>query len=435
MRTTAVKSLLSKIGGALCSLGAISAPYLHAEPAPVEAVNQPAVAAYTAQNTSKSVNFRAPSADLNVRDSIIQPSEERKASANLDGLIERRDTLEGDIRYGKTKIETSRKRAQVYRALGKNEEADRLQTEAKDYEARIRNSSEELDQIEDELGRGQLTNREYREIPEAQTPNVTEAILPANNLEIFVNEDPSFNGRYQVRRGGYIIMPQVGRVQVAGKTISQAEAAVKKALQATQLRQATVMIERFEGVSDEAGALIYLSGEFRHPRPYRIPQGTSPTLVSVILSAGGWTDRANLSHVKVMRVAGNRSVVEVVDLKKILNGEVASGLGSDLTLTEGDVVVIPSGATNLVYVTGRVKKAGSYRVGDGEKLTVYGAILQSGGLDNFASESGVHVLRSMPDGTKAKLPTSIKDIKKGRRPDVILQPNDIIVVPEKWFAW
>ena len=46
------------------------------------------------------------------------------------------------------------------------------------------------------------------------------------------------------------------------------------------------MIERFEGVSDEAGPTIYLSGEFKNPRPYRIPAGTAPTLVSVILSAG-----------------------------------------------------------------------------------------------------------------------------------------------------
>ncbi len=430
MSTIGFRKFLNTV--ALSALVSISSAYLKAEQAPVDPEKQPAVAAYTAQNTNKPVNFRAPSADLNAGDSIVQPIENRKTGASLDELVERRDTLESDIRYGKTKVETNRKRAEVYRALGKNEEADRLQTESKDYEARVRNSREQLEQIEDELGRGQPTTRD---IPEARTPNATEAILPGNNLEIFVNEDTSFNGRYQVRRGGYIIMPQVGRVQVAGKTITQAEASVQKALQATQLRHATVMIERFEGVSDEAGALIYLSGEFRHPRPYRIPQGTSPTLVSVILSAGGWTDRADLSHVKVMRVAGNRSIVEVVDLKKILNGEIASGLGSDLTLTEGDVVVIPSGATNLVYVTGRVKKSGSYRIGDGEKLTVYGAILQSGGLDNFANEAGVHVLRSMPDGTKAKLPTSIKDIKKGRRPDVILQPNDIIVVPEKWFAW
>lgn len=428
MKITTLNHTLCKL--AFSAFLAMSACRLNGEQASKAEADKPAVAANTAQNANKAVNFRAPSADLNTGESAIQAADGKKSGFNLEELVERRDTLEGDIRFGKTKIETNRKRAEVLRSLGKNEEADRLQIEVKDYEARVRNNREQLTQVEEEIGHGQT-----KEIGETPIATGAEAILPANNLEIFVNEDTSFNGRYQVRRGGYIIMPQVGRVQVAGKTIAQAESAVRKALQATQLRQATVMIERFEGVSDEPGPLIYLSGEFHHPRPYRIPQGTSPTLVSVILSAGGWTDRADLTHVKVMRVAGGRSVVEVVDLKKILHGEVGSGLGSDLTLTEGDVVVIPAGISNLVYVTGRVKKSGSYRLGDNEKLTAYGAILQSGGFDHFADEGGVYILRSMPDGTKAKLPTSIKDIKKGRRPDVILQPNDIIVVPEKWFAW
>jgi polysaccharide biosynthesis/export protein len=90
---------------------------------------------------------------------------------------------------------------------------------------------------------------------------------------------------------------------------------------------------------------------------------------------------------------------------------------------------------NLVYVTGRVKRAGSYRITEGEKLTVYGVVLQSGGFDHFANLSKIHILRAMPDGTKAKIPVDIKEVQKGRKPDVILQPNDIVVVPEKWFSW
>ena len=347
--------------------------------------------------------------------------------------MDRRDSLEGEIKFGKAKIEAARKRSQVLQSLGKTEESERLNLESKDWQARINNSREQLAQVEEELAKTQKLGGSER-VAEAQTGE--EVILPGNNLEIWVNEDTTFNGRYQVRRGGYIILPQVGRVIVAGKTITQAEGAVRKALQATQLRQASVMIERFEGVTDEPGPLIYLSGAFKNPRPFRVPSGTSPTLISVLLSSGGWSENADLSRVKVMRMAANRSVVEEVNVKKILEGNPNAGaLGNDLTLTEGDVVVIPSGAMNLIYVTGRVKKAGSYRVNDGEKLTAYGAILQSGGFDHFASKNEVHILRSMPDGTKAKLPCSVKDVEKGRRPDIVLQPNDIVVVPEKWFSW
>lgn len=389
----------------------------------------------SAVETGKSINFRPPSAALKTNESSIQSDESslaKKANANEE-LMDRRDSLEGEIKFGKVKIEATRKRSQVLQSLGKTEESERLNLESKDWQARINNSREQLAQVEEELAKTQKAGGSER-LADAQTGE--EVILPGNNLEIWVNEDTTFNGRYQVRRGGYIILPQVGRVIVAGKTITQAEGAVRKALQATQLRQASVMIERFEGVTDEPGPLIYLSGAFKNPRPFRVPSGTSPTLISVLLSSGGWPENADLSRVKVMRMAANRSVVEEVNVKKILEGNPNAGaLGNDLTLTEGDVVVIPSGPMNLIYVTGRVKKAGSYRVNDGEKLTAYGAILQSGGFDHFASKNEVHILRSMPDGTKAKLPCSVKDVEKGRRPDIVLQPNDIVVVPEKWFSW
>ncbi len=388
----------------------------------------PAVAAV---DTNKPVNFRAPSADLKPNETALEPGGTPTAgNTDLETLIDRRDSLETEIRYNQNKLEGDRKRVQVFQSLNQAEEADRLTVQIRDAETRIRNSRTQLVQVEDEIGRLQSNT--------ASSPQIIgeEVILPGENLEIIVNEDGAFNGRYVVRRGGYIIMPGIGRVSVAGKTIGQAERDISQSLRQTQLKKASVTVERFQGVSDEAGTVIYLAGEFRNPRPYKIPPGTSPTLISVLLSSGGWTDRADLTRVKIMRVARNKPVADEVNVKRILDGNMTGGgLGADITLTEGDVVVLPSGSLNLVYVTGRVKRPGSYRITEGEKLTVYGAVLQSGGFDHFASLSRIHILRAMPDGTKAKIPVDIKEVQRGRKPDVILQPNDIVVVPEKWFSW
>jgi len=377
----------------------------------------------------KTAPFRAPAAGLNTAEPTANPGEIAPipTGTSHQDILDRRDSLEGDMRYNKAKLDAARKRIEILQAVGKSEEAEKVNGEIKDYEAKIKNIRDQLAQVEEELGK---SNDGGGAIQSGE-----EVILPGNNLEVFVNEDTSFNGRYQVRRGGYIILPQVGRVAVAGKTLAGAEQAVRKALQATQLHKASVMIERFEGPDINPGPLIYLSGEFKNPRPFHVPAGTAPTLVSVLLSSGGFTDHADLTHVKVMRVAGNNPITETVNVKKILGGDLTGDLGSDLHLTEGDVIVVPSGSMNLIYVTGRVKKAGSYKVGDNEKLTAYGAILQSGGFDHFAAKSKVHILRAMPDGTKAKLPMNITDIEKGKRPDVVLQPNDIVVVPEKFWAW
>ena len=344
-------------------------------------------------------------------------------ASGLEDLADKKQTLMGEVRYAKAKLEAAQKEFATRTAAGDLEKAEHLDREVKDWQVRYDTAKAQLEEVEKQIpgaaqGRGSAV--------------VDEVVVPGENLEIFVNEDPSFNGIYQVRRGGYIIMPQVGRIAVAGKTLSAAEAAVKRALQSSQLHNASVMIERKQGADIENGPLIYLSGEFREPRPWHIPSGITPTLVNVILSSGGLADKADLTRVRVMRIAANKSVVEQVNVAKILEG---GGLTSDITLGEGDVITIPAGPANLVYVTGNVAHQGSFPLKQGERISAYAAILQNGGFARFADQKRVYVLRALPDGTKAKLPVDIGAIKKGQRPDVQLQSNDILVVPEKFWSF
>ncbi|MDR3406694.1 MAG: SLBB domain-containing protein [Chthoniobacter sp.] len=394
-------------------------------------------------NTKSGVGFRKPQVDLAssraqssavpadpAADALTAPPvsiPSKTSQSDMEDLSEKRQTLQGEVRYAKAKLEAAQKQFALHTAAGDLEKAEHLDQEVKDWQARYTSAKAELDEVEKQLadvsqgrgGSGPATTAE-------------EVVVPGENLEVFVNEDPSFNGIYQVRRGGYIIMPQIGRIAVAGKSLSAAEAAVKRALQSSQLHSASVMIERKQGADIENGPLIYLSGEFRNPGQWHIPQGITPTLVNVILSSGGVSDKADLTRVRVMRIAANKSVVEEVNVAKILEG---GGLTSDITLGEGDVITVPAGPANLVYVTGNVARQGSFPLKQGERVSAYAAILQNGGFARFADQKAVYVLRALPDGTKAKLPVDINAIKRGQRPDVQLQSNDILVVPEKWFSW
>ncbi len=349
----------------------------------------------------------------------------KKSANEIEDLTEKKQTLEGEVRYAKAKLDAGQKQLAVQTAGGNLEAADRLNQEVKDWQARLDSTRAQLTQVEKELD-------EASQGQQSAVSASNEVVVPGEMLEVFVNEDPSFNGRYQVRRGGYIIMPQVGRIAVAGKTIPGAEAAVKRALQSSQLHRASVLIERVQGADIENGPLIYLSGEFTHPGKWQIPKNITPTLVNVILSSGGTTNMADLTRVRVMRIAANKGVVEEVNVQKILDG---SGLTSDLTLDEGDVITIPAGPSNLVYLTGNVVRQGSFPLTVGQRLSAYDAILQNGGFARFADQRGVYVLRAVPDGTKVKLPVDVVNIKRGRRADVQLQSGDIVVIPEKFFSW
>jgi protein involved in polysaccharide export with SLBB domain len=155
-------------------------------------------------------------------------------------------------------------------------------------------------------------------------------------------------------------------------------------------------------------------------------------VVSVILSCGGVTDKADLTRVKVMRVAANKSVVEEENVQKIIEG---SGLTSDLTLNSGDVLMIPAGSANVVFITGRVTRPCSLPLKPGDKLTAYAAILDAGNFSRFANLKKVYVLRASPDGTKVRIPLNVDAIMHGHAADIPLQGNDIVVVPEKFWSF
>jgi protein involved in polysaccharide export with SLBB domain len=352
------------------------------------------------------------------------PTTVGESQQEMDDLSDQKEKLGSELRYATDKLDQANKQLNIESLAGHVEEADKWQQEVSDWQARVKTLQAQLAEVDSGI---------QGEIQQMQPPPPENTlILPGDNLEVFVVEDPSFNGRYQVRRGGYIIMPAVGRIAVAGKTLPEAETEVKRLLETTQLQKATVMVEKVEGPDVETGPVIFLYGEFRSPHPFRIPAGTKATVVNVILSCGGVTDEADLTRVKVMRVVGGKSIVEEEDVQKILDGY---GLTSDLTLNDGDLIIVPATSANVVYVTGRVERPGSIPLKPGFKLTCYAAILQSGGFAHFADLKKTYVLRAAPDGTKIKIPVNILAIQKGRAPDLPLEGNDIIVVPEKFFSF
>jgi protein involved in polysaccharide export with SLBB domain len=347
-----------------------------------------------------------------------------EAQQEMDNLGDKKETLDAELRYANAKLQAAQQRLDVETASGHADEAQKWQQAVDDWNARIKDLQAQSAEVNNEV-QGAIQQSQPAEPDNA-------LILPGDNLEVFVVEDPSFNGRYEVRRGGYILMPAVGRISVAGKTLPDAEAEVRRILQTSQLQKATVMVEKVEGESSESGPVIFLAGEFKNPHPFRIPPGTKPTVLNVILSSGGVTDQADLNHVRVMRIVGGKNVVEEENVQRIYDG---SGLSSDLTLNDGDVIFVPTGTPNVIFVTGRVQHPGNLPLKPGDKMSAYAAILNCGGFGRFANTKKVYVLRPAPDGTKIRIDINVDAIQHGHAPDLPLQPNDIIVVPEKFFSF
>jgi protein involved in polysaccharide export with SLBB domain len=82
-----------------------------------------------------------------------------------------------------------------------------------------------------------------------------------------------------------------------------------------------------------------------------------------------------------------------------------------------------------VYITGAVGSAGGVYLK--EKLTLGLALAMVGGARKEAKLSDIRIYRVKPDSTEREtIRVDYAAIKKNQQPDVVLQPYDVIEVPE-----
>ncbi len=88
-----------------------------------------------------------------------------------------------------------------------------------------------------------------------------------------------------------------------------------------------------------------------------------------------------------------------------------------------------------VTVLGRVKKPGRISLPATRDLTVSGAIQQAGGFDTSAKESSIRITRRLPNGDVRTWEINLHSVgAKGMvDEDIILEPDDVVFVPELIF--
>jgi len=81
-----------------------------------------------------------------------------------------------------------------------------------------------------------------------------------------------------------------------------------------------------------------------------------------------------------------------------------------------------------IYVLGQINKPGEYTVGG--YLDVMQALAMAGGLNAFAAEDDIRILRRQ-EGTEKVIPFDYSRVKKGRdlAQNIVLQRGDVVVVP------
>lgn len=110
-------------------------------------------------------------------------------------------------------------------------------------------------------------------------------------------------------------------------------------------------------------------------------------------------------------------------------------LAKDYLVNPRVIVKLVSTQSSQIVLMGEVAKPGVYPLPFGGQMTLLQAIAGAGGFTELASPDRVSLVRRLPGGGQTTLKIRVSDLLggKGKQPDVPLEPNDVIMVPQVFF--
>lgn len=167
-------------------------------------------------------------------------------------------------------------------------------------------------------------------------------IATTDKLRISIVQEAELDSIVRVDAKGSVNLKYVGEVLVMGLTISEAEKQVEQAYRDGRfLRSPQVTIN----VEEYALREVSIQGEVKNPSRYPMPVETVLTVLDLVTRAGGFTDVAKGTEVRVTRFGPEGKVLKVfvIDVESIIKGKSKGGKLEDtsLELEPGDIVFVP----------------------------------------------------------------------------------------------
>jgi polysaccharide biosynthesis/export protein len=252
--------------------------------------------------------------------------------------------------------------------------------------------------------------------PSSSAPAASESLLigPGDLLRVTFLREAELDQRVRVLDSGDAVLALAGIVSLQGLTPAAAAARI-----ADKYRDGNFLLhpEVSVFVEEYATQTVTIIGQVVHPGAVHLT--TPRTLIDVISLAGGLTETAD-RHVVVERGKDGQRI------RVFLPNRADDALNADVLIRPGDTVVVPK--AGIVYVLGDVAHPGGYVMQYDSKLTVLQAIALAAGASKTASEKKVRLVRNM-DGITQSVDLPLREMERGRDPDVPLQANDILYVP------
>jgi len=236
----------------------------------------------------------------------------------------------------------------------------------------------------------------------------------------------------RITTSGDLNLPMVGRIHAAGMTLDQLEAEVSERLK-TYYREPDLAINITQFKSQPVSVIGYVGA------PGVIQLEGKKTLIEVISQAGGLKPDAG-SIVKITRQSewgaiplpsakteGDHSVAEV----GVHGIETGTSPEENIQILPNDIITVPR--ADIVYVMGEVKKPGGFAlVEKGRNISLIEVVARADGVTPTAALKQTKIIRPVPGSERVEISVNLGDVLKGKSKDILLQPNDILYVPNSY---
>jgi polysaccharide biosynthesis/export protein len=251
----------------------------------------------------------------------------------------------------------------------------------------------------------------------------TQPVGPDDLLALSVYDSPELTRTVRVDADGNIRLPMLKEpIQVRGMVPSQLESAIARAL-----TKGNVLVDPVVTVTivEYQSRPVNVVGAVKNPLVF---QATRPIpLLDAIARAGGIREDAGSDIVvskQAMQDGKPTRVTQTIPVRKLIDNADPS---LNVMLHGGEEVLVPEALK--IYVVGNVRKPGAYPVRSDEETTILQLLALSEGLAPYSAKVA-YVYRRAPGGTKTELPVELGKIMKRKAPDVPLQANDILYIPD-----
>ena len=240
-------------------------------------------------------------------------------------------------------------------------------------------------------------------------------------------------------------MPYVGRVTAAKKTTEELALLIADSLRGDYLKDPRVSVS----VKEFNSRSFFIQGSVRSPGVFQI-EGR-PTMLELLTLAGGLTETHGANAYIIRRIRtpiqkdsdpGVAKPVGVTDpnvepeagpeetpkyeLKSAnINGLLKGRFDQDVLLEPGDIINIP--ASDVFFVAGEVNAPGSFALKDG--TTLRQAISLAQGTNYKAALGRGVIFRENASGKREEVQVDIGAVMSGKKDDIAIVANDIVMVP------